>query len=175
MPSRRTTTPFRLLDYAPIFYSSVFHSKPSITPQLFHRGLKFFSPADQSPLWRTMATVTKQQPPWQPPAPGDSNTKLPPLKIWNSLTRSKTAFVPIDWQNKKVSWYACGPTVYDDAHLGHARNYVSTDILRRIMRDYFKFNVRFVMNITDVDDKVCGRRTLPLPPSSPLHSTGKQF
>jgi len=51
-------------------------------------------------------------------------------------------------------WYACGPTVYDDAHLGHARNYVSTDIIRRIMRDYFKFDVNFVMNITDVDDKV---------------------
>lgn len=45
--------------------------------------------------------------------------------------------------------------MYDDAHLGHARNYVSTDIIRRIMRDYFKFDVRFVMNITDVDDKVC--------------------
>jgi len=46
------------------------------------------------------------------------------------------------------------PTVYDDAHLGHARNYVSTDIIRRIMQDYFKFNVNFVMNITDVDDKI---------------------
>lgn len=44
--------------------------------------------------------------------------------------------------------------MYDDAHLGHARNYVSTDIIRRIMRDYFKFDVNFVMNITDVDDKV---------------------
>lgn len=54
-------------------------------------------------------------------------------------------------------WYACGPTVYDDSHLGHARNYVSTDIIRRIMRDYFGFDVRFVMNVTDVDDKVCLR------------------
>ena len=44
--------------------------------------------------------------------------------------------------------------MYDDAHLGHARNYVSTDIIRRIMKDYFKFDVHFVMNITDVDDKV---------------------
>lgn len=103
-----------------------------------------------------MASVTKQQPPWQPPPPAGPDAELPPLKIWNSLTRSKTPFVPIDWQNKEVSWYACGPTVYDDAHLGHARNYVSTDIIRRIMRDYFKFNVKFVMNITDVDDKVSG-------------------
>lgn len=53
----------------------------------------------------------------------------------------------------KVTWYTCGPTVYGDAHLGHARNYVTTDILRRVMRDYFKFDVKFVMNITDVDDK----------------------
>ena len=39
-------------------------------------------------------------------------------------------------------------------HLGHARNYVSTDIVRRILQDYFKFDVNFVMNITDVDDKI---------------------
>jgi cysteinyl-tRNA synthetase len=44
--------------------------------------------------------------------------------------------------------------VYDDAHLGHARNYVTTDIIRRILRDYFKYKVNFVMNITDVDDKI---------------------
>lgn len=156
MLSRSTTTLFRFLNYVPIYCSSFFHSKPSITPQLFHCGLKPFSSALQSRFRLTMASVIKQQPPWQPPPPADPNAKLPPLRIWNSLTRSKTAFVPIDWQNKKVAWYACGPTVYDDAHLGHARNYVSTDILRRVMRDYFKFNVRFVMNITDVDDKVCG-------------------
>ena len=45
-------------------------------------------------------------------------------------------------------------TYCSDAHLGHARNYVSTDIIRRIMRDYFKFNVQYVQNVTDVDDKV---------------------
>lgn len=96
---------------------------------------------------------SRQQPQWrQPPSP--EGTQLPPLKVWNSLTKSKTPFVPIDSAGKKVTWYACGPTVYDDAHLGHARNYVTTDIIRRIMRDYFKFNVHFVMNITDVDDKV---------------------
>ncbi|KAJ9271608.1 hypothetical protein DTO212C5_2400 [Paecilomyces variotii] len=94
-----------------------------------------------------------QQPPWAQPAqkPG---TTLPPLKVYNSLTRSKTPFVPLDPQGRKVKWYACGPTVYDDAHLGHARNYVSTDILRRILKDYFKFDVKFVMNITDIDDKI---------------------
>lgn len=101
----------------------------------------------------TRPMSTRQQPPWRQPSLHDG-AQLPPLKVWNSLTKSKTPFVPIDPAGKKVTWYACGPTVYDDSHLGHARNYVTTDILRRIMRDYFKFDVKFVMNITDVDDKV---------------------
>ena len=101
-----------------------------------------------------MAASTRQQPPWQAPPSPDSEARLPSLRIFNSLTRSKTLFVPLDWKNRIVSWYACGPTVYDDAHLGHARNYVSTDIIRRILRDYFQYKVNFVMNITDVDDKV---------------------
>ncbi|EAW17830.1 cysteine--tRNA ligase [Aspergillus fischeri NRRL 181] len=101
-----------------------------------------------------MATA-RQQPPWrQPTEYSEAKSRLPPLKIWNSLTRSKNPFIPIDPEGKKVTWYACGPTVYDDAHLGHARNYVSTDIIRRIMRDYFHFDVKFIMNITDVDDKI---------------------
>jgi cysteinyl-tRNA synthetase len=75
------------------------------------------------------------------------------LKVHNSLQPGEPVpFVPKE--EGKVSWYACGPTVYDHSHLGHARNYVSTDIIRRIMRDYFGFRVNFVMNITDVDDKV---------------------
>jgi cysteinyl-tRNA synthetase len=100
-----------------------------------------------------MATA-REQPAWRQPTAHPEAQSLPSLKVYNSLTKSKTPFIPIDPQGKKVTWYACGPTVYDDAHLGHARNYVSTDIIRRIMRDYFKFNVHFVMNITDVDDKV---------------------
>ena len=102
---------------------------------------------------RTMAT-TRQQPPWQPPPEPSPDSDLPQLRIYNSLTKKQNRFVPIDSKNRRVTWYACGPTVYDDAHLGHARNYVSTDIIRRIMKSYFKYNVRFVMNITDVDDKV---------------------
>lgn len=114
-----------------------------------------FAPLANYPFPRTRRMATRQQPPWQaPPEPGPE-AQLPALKIYNSLTRSKTPFVPLDWKNKKVNWYACGPTVYDDAHLGHARNYVSTDIIRRILRDYFKYKVNFVMNVTDVDDKVC--------------------
>ncbi|KAJ5603113.1 hypothetical protein N7537_006069 [Penicillium hordei] len=124
--------------------------RPSLLP------FPFFSPSKQRILlsvtsFRSMSS--RQQPPWRQPA-SSPDAQLPPLKVWNSLTKSKTPFVPIDPAGKKVVWYACGPTVYDDAHLGHARNYVSTDIIRRIMRDYFKFDVNFVMNITDVDDKI---------------------
>ncbi|TEA10406.1 Cysteine--tRNA ligase [Colletotrichum sidae] len=75
------------------------------------------------------------------------------LKLHNSLKPGQPVpFTPIE--KGKVSWYACGPTVYDKSHLGHARNYVSTDIIRRIMMHYFGADVKFVMNITDVDDKI---------------------
>ncbi|KAH0129371.1 hypothetical protein KCU67_g17039, partial [Aureobasidium melanogenum] len=95
-----------------------------------------------------MATV---QPPWNPPPVPAGGATLPKLKLWNSLTRSKVDFVPLE--SAKVSWYSCGPTVYDFSHLGHARNYVSLDILRRIMA-HLGYDVNMVMNVTDVDDKI---------------------
>lgn len=141
---------------APLVYSVlVFFSpfmpllpRPSFFPK---KSFRFLSVSVSIVYARSMSS--RQQPPWRQP-PSHPGAELPPLKVWNSLTKSKTPFVPIDPAGKKVSWYACGPTVYDDSHLGHARNYVTTDIIRRIMRDYFKFDVNFVMNITDVDDKV---------------------
>eukprot|EP00873_Tetraselmis_striata_P043036 jgi/Tetstr1/463300/TSEL_008224.t1 len=51
-------------------------------------------------------------------------------------------------------WYICGPTVYDSAHMGHARNYLTFDIIRRVLEDYFGYNILYVMNVTDVDDKI---------------------
>ncbi|CBK24811.2 uncharacterized protein [Blastocystis hominis] len=60
---------------------------------------------------------------------------------------------------RKVLWYSCGPTVYDVAHMGHARTYLSQDIIMRILRDYFNYDVQFVMNITDIDDKIIKRST----------------
>ncbi|PHH74472.1 hypothetical protein CDD82_4918 [Ophiocordyceps australis] len=78
------------------------------------------------------------------------------LKVKNSLrvgdADTVVPFVPME--PGKISWYACGPTVYDKSHLGHARNYVSTDIIRRILIHYFGYKVNFVMNMTDVDDKI---------------------
>jgi cysteinyl-tRNA synthetase len=80
------------------------------------------------------------------------------LRLYNSLLDAKTVFVPrggID--SKNVYWYCCGPTVYDSAHIGHARNYVTFDIIRRVLEDHFGYNVTYVMNVTDVDDKIITR------------------
>ncbi|KAJ3881256.1 tRNA synthetases class I (C) catalytic domain-containing protein [Lentinula edodes] len=93
-----------------------------------------------------------KQPAWAPPVPVQPE---PVLKIYNSLTRTKTEFIPKS--GRSVKWYNCGPTVYDASHMGHARNYVTQDVLRRIMEDYFGYDVQFVMNITDIDDKIIKR------------------
>lgn len=97
-----------------------------------------------------MASTSRQQPKWIAPSP----ERKARLQVYNSLTRSKVHFIPVDPKDQSVTWYVCGPTVYDDTHLGHARNYVTTDIIRRIMQKYFRYDVKFVMNITDVDDKI---------------------
>ncbi|WRT66959.1 cysteine-tRNA ligase [Kwoniella shivajii] len=76
----------------------------------------------------------------------------PVLRVFNSLTRTKDVFKTK--KPKHIDWYNCGPTVYDSSHMGHARNYLTQDIIRRILRDYFGYNVNFVMNITDIDDKI---------------------
>lgn len=51
----------------------------------------------------------------------------------------------------------CGPTVYDLSHMGHARTYICFDTLRKIMRDFFGYNVIMQVNITDIDDKIIKR------------------
>jgi len=77
------------------------------------------------------------------------------LYLYNSLTREKNKFVP--QSGRKVLWYSCGPTVYDASHMGHARSYITFDILRRVMMNYFNYDVYYVMNITDIDDKIINR------------------
>lgn len=62
-----------------------------------------------------------------------------------------------DYQKTPLTWYACGPTVYDVAHLGHARTYVTTDIIRRILINIIGFRVNFAMGVTDVDDKIINK------------------
>ena len=65
----------------------------------------------------------------------------PGLKILNSLTGNKDEFIT---QNggRTVTWYMCGPTVYDYSHLGHARTYVSFDVIRKIMTHYFNYDIQ---------------------------------
>jgi cysteinyl-tRNA synthetase len=76
-----------------------------------------------------------------------------PLTLYNSLTRRKEVFEPID--PRRVGMYVCGPTVYDRAHIGNGRANVVFDVLYRVLRDiYGKEHVRYVRNITDVDDKI---------------------
>uniref|UniRef100_A0A452TMG4 Cysteine--tRNA ligase, cytoplasmic n=1 Tax=Ursus maritimus TaxID=29073 RepID=A0A452TMG4_URSMA len=90
------------------------------------------------------------------------------LLVWAACTASLTCLVIvflssltkdvfIPQHGKKVTWYCCGPTVYDASHMGHARSYISFDILRRVLRDYFGYDVFYCMNITDVDDKIIRR------------------
>lgn len=94
-------------------------------------------------------TTKVQQPTWHAPVATENR---PQLKIYNSLTRSKTPFTPV--VPGQITWYSCGPTVYNYTHMGHARNYVSTDLCRRILQDYFGYGVLFIQNVTDIDDKI---------------------
>ena len=72
------------------------------------------------------------------------------LKLYNTLSRKKEEFKPIHAPN--VGMYACGPTVYNYAHIGNLRTYIFNDVLRRtLIKNSFK--LKEVMNITDVDDK----------------------
>ncbi|KAH7821474.1 putative cysteinyl-tRNA synthetase [Monocercomonoides exilis] len=77
------------------------------------------------------------------------------FKVNCSLHKSVVPFQPI--VPGKIKWYNCGPTVYAPAHLGHARNYVGLDVIRRIMMNYFKYDVEFVENVTDIDDKIINK------------------
>src|SRR3954449_3445875 len=75
------------------------------------------------------------------------------LVLYNTMTRRKEEFRPIDPAN--VRMYVCGPTVYDLAHIGNARPVIVFDVLYRLLRDrYGAAHVRYVRNITDVDDKI---------------------
>ncbi|MHA1728318.1 MAG: cysteine--tRNA ligase [Promethearchaeota archaeon] len=78
------------------------------------------------------------------------------LKIYNDLFKKKEIFKPLSEDGKKVKIYVCGPTVYDSPHIGHARAAVSFDILRRYLK-FVGYDVKYVSNYTDIDDKMINR------------------
>jgi cysteinyl-tRNA synthetase len=84
------------------------------------------------------------------------------LRLYNTLTRSKDDFVPIDERNVRL--YVCGPTVYDYAHIGNARPIIVFDLLFRLLRHVYGAEaVTYVRNITDVDDKINARAARDYP------------
>src|SRR3989344_3707887 len=76
------------------------------------------------------------------------------MKILNTLTGQKEEFLPINGKN--VGMFVCGPTVYDSSHIGHARTYIIFDVIAKYLR-HKGYKVNFVMNITDIDDKIIDR------------------
>jgi cysteinyl-tRNA synthetase len=84
------------------------------------------------------------------------------LRLYDTLTREKRTFVPLDPDN--VRMYVCGPTVYDFAHIGNARPVIVFDVLFRLLRHiYGEKHVTYVRNITDVDDKINARAARDFP------------
>src|ERR1700739_3447608 len=84
------------------------------------------------------------------------------LKLYDTLTREKRTFTPLDRSN--VRMYVCGPTVYDFAHIGNARPVIVFDVLFRLLRHiYGADHVTYVRNITDVDDKINARAVRDFP------------
>ena len=85
------------------------------------------------------------------------------LKLNNSLTRKKELFKPINPDS--ITMYACGPTVYDYPHVGNARTLVVFDILFRVLKLIYGNNIKYVRNITDIDDKIIDiskKRKIPI-------------
>ncbi|NJR32200.1 MAG: cysteine--tRNA ligase [Chamaesiphon sp. CSU_1_12] len=76
------------------------------------------------------------------------------ITIYNTLNRTKQPFNTIE--SNKVTMYCCGVTVYDDCHLGHARSYIGWDVVRRYLQ-WLGYQVRYVQNFTDIDDKILNR------------------
>jgi len=74
----------------------------------------------------------------------------PPIQIYDTMTRQKRPFIPIN--PPKVTMYVCGPTVYGDPHIGNLRSFTSGDLIRRWL-EYRGYLVKYVMNITDIEDK----------------------
>ncbi|KAI8476396.1 MAG: cysteinyl-tRNA synthetase [Monoraphidium minutum] len=79
------------------------------------------------------------------------------LQLYNTMARAKQGLRPRPDMGEKLQMYVCGVTVYDYSHIGHARAYVAFDVLYRVLRDLLRYDVQYVRNFTDVDDKIIKR------------------
>ena len=79
------------------------------------------------------------------------------MKLYNTLTKQKEEFIPL--KENKVKMYVCGPTVYDFIHIGNARPYIVFDTIRRYF-EYKGYNVDYVQNFTDIDDKIINKANM---------------
>lgn len=91
------------------------------------------------------------------------------MDIYSTLTRSKENFITMN--KNRVNLFVCGPTVYDDAHIGHGRTYISFDTIKRYL-EYSGYAVFYVQNITDIDDKIINRSKES---GIPAHDIARKF
>uniref|UniRef100_A0A1Y1NK07 tRNA synthetases class I catalytic domain-containing protein n=1 Tax=Photinus pyralis TaxID=7054 RepID=A0A1Y1NK07_PHOPY len=104
---------------------------------------------------------TRSQHEWIQPVGFDTG-----IKVYNCVARGNVPFIV---RNKNfVTWYTCGPTVYNSAHIGHASCFVKLDIIKRILQREFSLNLITAMNITDIDDKIINRSIATKTPISDL-------
>ena len=83
------------------------------------------------------------------------------MKVYNTLSGQKDEFLP---QGDEVRMYVCGVTPYDDCHIGHAMSYIIFDVIRRYLQ-FRGYRIKYVQNITDIDDKIIDRANqLGIPP-----------
>ena len=88
------------------------------------------------------------------------------MKLHNSLTKTTDEFTP---QNNRISIYSCGPTVYDNLHIGNLSAFIYADLLRRVLKaSYPDAEIKHVMNITDVDDKTIRDSKIRYPDEDPM-------
>ena len=118
-------------------------------------GLRLSQLAARFKVIKPIAMMRYSSYSWQQPSGRDSSVVL-----YNSLTKQKDRLLFANG-NDQLTWYSCGPTVYDHSHIGHARCYLQQDIVLRILQS-FHIDVQYVMGITDIDDKIINKaRELP--------------
>ena len=93
------------------------------------------------------------------------------LKLYNSLTNTKVELKPIN--SNRVTIYSCGPTVYDHVHVGNLRAFLLPDLLQRVIRHVEQHDVEWVMNITDIDDKMIAKSKQIYPDDEPMTALGR--